>query len=78
MSEAKVMMTQARLFALNDMVKIEASGEQGKVIGIAEYTHCPPSALVRFKGGDGRAREEWWTEDALVAVPKSEGEVKTG
>jgi hypothetical protein len=79
MSEAKVMMTKPRLFALNDAVTIEVSGEQGTVTGIAEYAKSPPAALVRYKAADGRAREEWWPEDALVAVVKgSEGEAKTG
>ena len=50
------------------MVKIFASGETGEVIGRSEYTYAENSYLVRYKSGDGRAVENWWTESALVAV----------
>jgi hypothetical protein len=51
---------------LKQVVKIAESGETGTVIGRAEYSTTPLcSYLLRYKGADGRAREEWWTEDAL-------------
>lgn len=52
-------------FQLDQEVVIAASGEEGKVIGRAEYTHCEPGYLIRYKAGDGRAVESWWTETAL-------------
>lgn len=56
-------------FALKSTVRITASRESGEVIGRAEYstTHTP-SYLIRYCGADGRAVEQWWTEDALEAV----------
>jgi hypothetical protein len=54
-------------FQLNDEVVIAASGEEGVVIGRAEYSYAEPSFLVRYKAGDGRAVEAWWTETALHA-----------
>jgi hypothetical protein len=44
---------------------IKASGEQGVVIGRAEYTNADPSYYCRYKAADGRAVEGWWAEDAL-------------
>lgn len=53
-------------FELTTTVTIAASGEQGEVIGRAEYTHAEPSYLVRYKCADGRAVESWWTESSLT------------
>lgn len=56
-------------FQLNDFVVIECSGEQGKVIGRAEYASAAePSYFIRYKCGDGRGVEHWWAESALVAA----------
>ncbi|VCU58247.1 hypothetical protein EPIB1_1145 [Tritonibacter mobilis] len=44
------------------------SDEQGKVIGRAEYDHCEPGYLVRYKAATGRQVESWWTQSATVAV----------
>lgn len=52
-------------FALDQEVVIAASGEEGKIVGRAEFTYCDPSYYIRYKGGDGRATESWWTESAL-------------
>lgn len=54
------------VFELDQSVKIIESGEQGKVIGRAEYSYADNAYLVRYKAGDGRAVENWWTEDALT------------
>ncbi|WP_205182691.1 hypothetical protein [Burkholderia sp. LMG 13014] len=54
-------------FGLDDTVKIAASGETGKVIGRAEYSHTEDAYLIRYKAGDGRATESWWSESALTA-----------
>jgi len=50
---------------LNTAVTITASGEQGTIIGRAEYVNAEPSYLVRYKCADGRAVENWWTESAI-------------
>ena len=52
-------------FELRALVSITVSGEQGEVIGRAEYTTMQPSYLVRYRSADGRAVEAWWSEDAL-------------
>lgn len=52
-------------FTLNQEVTITASGETGEVIGRAEYSYAERSYLVRYKAGDDRAVEQWWTEQAL-------------
>ncbi|WP_126136700.1 hypothetical protein [Tritonibacter mobilis] len=49
-------------------VKMIESDEQGKVIGRAEYDHCEPGYLVRYKAATGRQVESWWTQSATVAV----------
>lgn len=54
-------------FNLNQPVTIAASGEQGTVIGRAEYTTSENSYLIRYKAGDGRAVDSWWGESALQA-----------
>lgn len=53
-------------FNLGDAVKILESGEQGRVVGRAEYEYAEPGYLVRYKAADGRAVEAWWTQGALV------------
>jgi hypothetical protein len=50
---------------LGTCVEITASGEQGNVIGRAQYSHAENSYLVRYAARDGRAVENWWTESAL-------------
>ncbi|WP_175681176.1 hypothetical protein [Burkholderia cenocepacia] len=53
-------------FRLGDEVTIVASGETGEVIGRAEYSNAEDGYLVRYKAGDGRATESWWSESALT------------
>jgi len=57
------------IFALNigQMATIIASGEQGHVIGRAEYLNSENSYLLRYKAADGRATEQWWSESSLAA-----------
>lgn len=55
-------------FEMNDEVTIKASGEYGLVIGQAHFANADDSFLIRYKAGDGRAQETWWTEDALLAT----------
>lgn len=53
-------------FEMSAEVIIAVSGECGKVIGRAQYITTPlNSYLLRYKTADGRATEQWWTEDAL-------------
>lgn len=52
-------------FELQQAVTIAASGVQGEVIGRSEYSTAERNYLVRYKAGDGRAVEAWWTESAL-------------
>lgn len=52
-------------FELGEQVQINTSGEQGEVIGRAEYLKSENSYLLRYKSADGRATEAWWSESAL-------------
>lgn len=40
--------------------------EEGEVVGRSEYAAARNSYLVRFKAGDGRQIEDWFTEAAIV------------
>ncbi|MBR8027808.1 hypothetical protein KDX27_22650 [Burkholderia cenocepacia] len=53
-------------FSLGDNVTIAASGEAGEVIGRAEYADSSNQYYIRYKAGDGRATESWWSESALT------------
>lgn len=56
-------------FGLGEDVTIRVSGEGGQVVGFAVYEYSSePSYLVRYKAGDGRAVEAWWTESALSEI----------
>ena len=55
-------------FELGQLVKIEASDEQGTVCGRAQYLTGDNSYLLRYKCADGRAVEAWWTASALQKV----------
>jgi len=53
-------------YDLSSIVQSLVSGENGTVIGRAEYTHSSPQYLIRYKCADGTAIESWWTEDAIA------------
>lgn len=55
-------------FDLGAEVKIRCSGEQGMVIGRAEYVDSADQYLVRYKAADGRAVTNWWSDGALTAA----------
>lgn len=55
-------------FALEQIVKLKTSGEQGTVIGRAEYSTSEPCYYIRYTAADGRATEAWWGESALVSI----------
>lgn len=46
-------------------VKISCSGEEGEVIGRADYTETENNYQIRYKAADGRAVESWWAENAI-------------
>lgn len=52
-------------FNLRQNVRIGNSGENGEIVGRAEYATSEPGYLVRYTAGDGCAKECWWTESAL-------------
>ena len=54
-------------FSLQDAVQLNLSGEQGIVIGRAEYDHMPPQYNVRYVAADGRQVEAWLDGGALKA-----------
>lgn len=51
---------------LGRQVVIIVSGEQGEIIGRAQYLHDENRYFVRYMAGDGRATEVWWNESALT------------
>jgi hypothetical protein len=53
---------------LGSKVRIEVSGEEGTVEGRAEYRSIENQYYVRYKAGDGRAVEAWWSESAIEAT----------
>jgi len=55
-------------FSLQQKVVIATSGEQGEIVGRAEYTSSANNYLIRYQAADGRATEAWWQEDALSDV----------
>lgn len=50
---------------LGQTVALAMSGEQGVVVGRAEYDGDADRYLVRYKAGDGRLVESWWQADAV-------------
>jgi len=55
-------------YDLESRVKLNESEEQGEIIGRGEYTYSQNQYLIRYKAGDGRMVENWWTESAISAV----------
>lgn len=56
------------LFELGQRVKLVESGEQGLVMGRAEYRHTENHYFVRYMDGSGRQVEQWWGQSALDAA----------
>lgn len=52
-------------YAMGRELRITVSGEQGVVIGRAEYAYAAPSYLLRYRNKDGSAVEQWWSEHAV-------------
>lgn len=55
-------------FEFGQVVKLVESGEMGTVIGRAQYCNSCDNYLIRYKAGDGRQVEAWWSEDAIEAA----------
>jgi len=53
-------------FCNGDKVMIECSGEEGVILGRAEYSTSENQYYLRYKAGDGRAVDSWWQESALI------------
>lgn len=62
-------------YKLNQKIKLALTEEQGIVIGIADYAESEEVGTryyVRYKAGDGRQVEEWFTDGALRSLGESE------
>lgn len=55
-------------FALGQKVNLVGSNERGTVIGRAEYAESARSYLIRYRAGDGRLTESWWSEPAIATA----------
>ncbi len=56
-------------FEIDQDVEIAVSGERGTIRARAEFAEAAPSYFLRYQSRDGAAREAWWNEPALFAVP---------
>lgn len=54
-------------FELSQLVALIRSGEEGEVIGRAEYINGEPAYLLRYRAADGRQVEQWWAESAIAS-----------
>lgn len=52
-------------FNLGDSAILK-SGEQGEIIGRAEYLNSEPAYFIRYTAADGRLVETWWGESAFI------------
>lgn len=66
-------MSKVFAFALNTQVCITCSGEQGTVIARSESVRSNDQYLLRYQNAEGRAVEEWWSEDAIEEAKESLG-----
>ncbi len=53
-------------FKLGDKVRLVLSDEVGTIEGRGEFTNSDNQYLVRYKAGDNRLTEAWWTETAIT------------
>lgn len=58
-------MSKVFAFDLSTKVCITCSGEQGTVIARSESVRSNDQYLLRYQNTEGRAVEEWWSEDAI-------------
>jgi hypothetical protein len=52
-------------YKIGDAVQLKGSSEHGEIIGRANFEHQDNTYLVRYRAGDGRLVETWWTDEAL-------------
>lgn len=55
-------------FNLGDKVKMTLTDEHGIIVGTASYLDQPEQYLVRYRSGDGRQVQDWWTASAIEKV----------
>lgn len=55
-------------FDLGDTARIKVSGEQGEVIGRADYKHDQNYFQIRYEAANGTATTKYWGADALEKV----------
>jgi hypothetical protein len=55
-------------FSLGDKVKITISGEEGQIIGRAEYLADTRQYQILIKAAGGRAVTDWWAADFISAA----------
>lgn len=53
-------------FDIGQTVTIQTSGEQGRIVGRAEYDNSADDYLIRYTDGTGCAVQKWWTESAIA------------
>ena len=54
---------------LKTKVAIKVSGEEGEIIGIAQYVEHPDKFFkISYKSADGRAVKDWYSESELKAI----------
>jgi len=62
------LLTTVFAFALGEQVGLVGSDEHGTVIAQAEYAESARNYLIRYRAGDGRLTESWWSETAIVSA----------
>lgn len=55
-------------FDLGTKVMLVLSEETGTVEGRAQFNSQDNQYLIRYKAGDGRLNEVWWTESAITVA----------
>ncbi|WP_158092484.1 MULTISPECIES: hypothetical protein [Gilliamella] len=53
---------------LKTKVAIKVSGEEGEIIGIAQYVDLPNQFFISYKSADGRAVKDWYLASELKAI----------
>lgn len=49
------------------------SGEEGEIIGRAEYSEGIDTYFIRYTAADGRLVQDWWSEAAIQSADAPEG-----
>jgi hypothetical protein len=53
---------------IGQRVELVESGEQGKIVGRAEFAEDAETYYVQYKAADGRLTRSWWPASALKVV----------